>query len=184
MIATRGTAGRIVLSVARQVGLSVLGTLTATAVMTTLQTQWAERTAAPVAAATQSVVVPSLTAGGKFAMRAIDGTEPEPFVALMQLPAVLPMFTAPAVPRLEPGASDATVAVAGPTGPEPEHAAPHRILRRATQPRPLEAHAVAMAPLPLLHPAPTEDPSIWSRSKSAYQTVSAWSGAMVDSLVP
>ena len=186
MIATRGTAGRAVLSIAQQVSLSVLGTLAATAVMTTLQAQWAVRPAAPVAA-TALPMVPSLTAGGKFAARATDGDAPEPFVSLIRLPAVLPMFTAPAVPQLDTGAPDAVgsgpkigaVAVSA-----PDRSAPRRDARRSAPPRHTEATVVAMAPLPLLRPAPPEDPSLWSRSRSAYQTVAAWSGAVVDSLLP
>lgn len=188
VIATRGTPGRIVLSIARQVSLSVLGTLTATAVMTTVQSRWAVRFAAPTVVAASRPGLPDLTAGGKFAARAIDGTEPEPFVALMQLPAVLPLFTAPAVPKLQPGAPDA-VAVAGPTTgllatTEPERTPVRREAHRAAPSRHAEANVVAMAPLPLLQPAALEHASLWSRSRSAYQTVAAWSGTVVDSLLP
>ena len=188
VIATRGTAGRAVLSITRQVSLSVLGTLAASAVMTTLHTQWAVRSAAPVVAPASSAGAPSLTAGGKFAARAIDDGAAEPFVSLIQLPAVLPMFTAPAVPQLRAGMPDsATVADAKPVLvaiPEPGRTTPRHDARRAALPRHPEASGVAMAPLPLLHQAPPQDPTIWSRSKSAYQTVAAWSGAVVDSLLP
>lgn len=193
MIATRGMAGRAVLSFVRQVSLSVVATLTATVVVAQLQARWATRPAAPNVAAAPGPDAPGLTDGGKFAARAIAGDEPEPFVSLMRLPAVLPMFTAPVVPQLRPDLREASIgvnqkpvvlAIAG-----AERAAPRRDLRRAGPvPRPRAgAEVVAMAPPPVPVPVPPptlEDPSLWSRSKSAYQMVASWSGAMVDRLLP
>lgn len=189
MIATRGMAGRVVLSFVRQVSLSVLATLTATVVVAQLQAQWAKRPAAPSVVATPGADAPRLTEGGKFAARAIAGDEPEPFVSLMRLPAVLPMFTAPVIPKLRSdlpeasaslGQKTALLAMAGSDRLPPRHD------MRRTVPAPrlrAEAEVVAMAPLPVLHPI-SEDPSLWSRSKSAYQVVAIWSGAVVDRLLP
>ena len=193
MIATRGTAGRTALHLAQQAALSVLGTLAATAILTGLKAEWNLRPAAPVAEPASVSAPPDLTSGGKFAARLSGGDGPEPFVTLMTLPPLLPMFTAPAVPALDlqPSRIDLAEAVAA-DGPSPlvprppRMAAPHREARHVVPAAPARntAITIAMAPLPALTDSRSETSSLWSHSTEVYRQMASWSGALVDHLLP
>jgi hypothetical protein len=184
MIATHRAAGRVVVSFAQQIGASVVATLAATALLTTLH-GWH----APVRPMSGESAPPQLTSGGKYAARAAADHEANDLVTMVELPSILPMFTAPAVPAL-----DVTPALsAGPLADTPAAAAPlARTAARRTPPRiPLpprpdrmDSGVIRMAALPALPAAEATDPSLWERSKALYGSVANWGGAVVNKLVP
>lgn len=197
VIATRGTAGRTALHLAQQAALSVLGTLAATAILTGLKAEWTVRPSAPVAEPVFAAAPPDLTSGGKFAARLAGGDGPDPFVTLMTLPPLLPMFTAPAVPALDLQPSRIDLAdAASADGPSPvvprppRLAAPHREPRHlvptspALAPSRNAAGTIAMAPLPALTESRSESSSLWSQSAKVYRQMASWSGTLVDHLLP
>ncbi|MDX7951422.1 hypothetical protein P7D22_09595 [Lichenihabitans sp. Uapishka_5] len=198
MIVTHTRATRFVLTFAHQLGLSVLGTVVATALVSGLAP---ERPPVPRSDPASISSLPILTSGGKYASRALAGDEPQPFVQLTSLPILLPLFTAAAVPPLTTEApaaaaqaADTAMAFIATTDQagrpvhgtmvkrEARHLAQTSGIASRSQDR--QAGTIVMAALPHLEADGAGAPSLLARSQTAYRDVALWRDALLDHLLP